>query len=142
MARRETGERQTRRVQGAGRAVVLVAAGGRLRGQALPKGRTGEAEGVRRNDAKGMVRAELVVDKAGPGLPRFEEPGKTRVRRRRYKDLSGLTLFDETRKPRLPLTADKNGSGRALIEETGTARAELASSWKRPEHLALLVEQV
>jgi hypothetical protein len=77
VARLEKVERQNRRLRGAGIAVLMLAVAGLLMGQALPKARIVEAEGFVLKDGAGKVRAELVVDKDGPGLELYGKNGKT-----------------------------------------------------------------
>jgi hypothetical protein len=55
----------------------MLAAAGLLMGQAMPKARIVEAEGFVLKDGAGKVRAELVVDKDGPGLELYGKNGKT-----------------------------------------------------------------
>jgi hypothetical protein len=77
VARLEKVERHNRRLRGAGIAVLVLAAAGLLMGQAMPKARIVEAEGFVLKDGAGKVRAELVVDKDGPGLELYGKNGKT-----------------------------------------------------------------
>jgi hypothetical protein len=125
LARLEKVERQNRRLRGAGIAVFVLAAAGLLMGQAMPKARIVEAEGFQLKDGQGMVRAELVVDKDGPGLHLRDDNGKERAELvALHKAGAELVLRDEDGQGRVWLTALEGGAGLDL-EDHGNTRVHL-----------------
>jgi hypothetical protein len=126
VARLEKVERQNRRLRGAGIAVVVLAAAGLLMGQAMPKERIVGAEGFQLKDRHGMLRAELVVDKDGPGLHLRDDNGKERAKLAVTKDGPRLALYDEDGQGRVWLTALKGEAGLDL-EDHGNTRVHLST---------------
>jgi hypothetical protein len=98
VARLEKVEQQNRKLKMVGGMVLALAVAGLLMGQALPRARIVEAEEFVLKDGAGKVRAELVVDKDGPGLALGDETGKARAGLTVSKDGPRLTLSDENGK--------------------------------------------
>lgn len=101
-------ERENRRLKGAGTALVLGLVAILLMGQALPKGRTVEAEKFVLKDKAGKIRAVL-----GEGPD----------------DERGLIVYDQNQRPRAMVAMDQNDEPMVrLVNEAGVDRVFLYPS--------------
>jgi len=128
VARLEKVERQNWRMKVGGIVVLLVASGGLLMGQAMPKATTVEAEAFVVRDAKGTQRAVLhLAPDGGAALSFFDPAGIGRASLRVDREGSpDLTLIDQAAKTRAVLRVERNGApGLVLFDPAGRPHATL-----------------
>jgi hypothetical protein len=130
VTRLEKVERQNRRLKFAGLTVLLLAAGGLLMGQTLPKSRTVEAEEFALRDGDGTRLARLGLVDGLPVLTLFDRTGTTRIR----LQVGGLnrtefTLAGETGQSPgwVTLNVDAQGAG---VDVVGYSKELTAASLK------------
>jgi hypothetical protein len=128
VGRLEKVERENRRLKCAGIMVLLLAVGGLLMGQALPKSKTVEAEAFILRDASGTERAAWHSSpEGGAALTFFDQAGKPRAQVRVDREgAPGLLLFDQAGNGRAMLRADRDGSPHlTLTDQAAHNRAVL-----------------
>ncbi|MBI4636376.1 MAG: hypothetical protein HY727_08500 [Candidatus Rokubacteria bacterium] len=129
MERLERLEHQSRRLKAVGGLLVLSVLAVGLMGQAVPQGRTVEAETFVVRDASGRPRAALALGKDDrPGLALADKSGKIRAWLNLETDGSpDLRFYDREEKVRAQLAVDAAGApALSLTDATEHQRARLA----------------
>ncbi len=122
--RLDKAEKDIRRLKAGGAGILLVVSSAFLMGQALPEGKTLEAEKLVLRDASGKVRVILTAAGKGPALVLMDANEKPRA----ALDLDvttqgpGLRLYDPGGRPRVAEFVTEEGPGISISDENGNVR--------------------